>query len=136
MIDLIKNILDVAKALLGMSDQFRAIEQKRRADLATLFENISACLATVSSEIRIGNIPHGKCEELITYSEALPELISKELGETKANELGDTLRSAYDVERMAMELREISEKEPHLKYIEEASGKFRALANIVRVGSD
>jgi len=134
MIDLAKNILDVAKALLGMSDQLRAAVRQRRADMANLFESISSCLATVSSEIRVGNVPHGKCGELITYSEALPGLIDKELGESKAKELGETLRSAYNVECMAMELSEVAEKEPHLKEIEEASGKFRALANILRVG--
>lgn len=135
MIELIKNILSVAKTLLGMSDQLRAAKQERREKMADLFEKISSCLATVSGEIRVGGIPHGACGELITYSEALPNLIASEVGEKKANDLGKTLRSAYNVERLAMELKNISKKEPHLRKLEEASGKFKALANLTRVNN-
>ncbi len=134
MIGLAKNILDVAKILLGLSDQLRAAEKQRRLEMANLFESISSCLANVSGEIRVGNIPHGSCSELITYSEALPGFTDKELGDAKARELAETLRSAYNVEQMAMDLHEKSDKEPYLKEIEEASGKFSALANILRVG--
>ena len=40
-------------------------------------------------------------------------------------------------ERVAMELHQVehaAQKEPYLAEIEEASGKFRALANLVRLG--
>lgn len=132
MLDIIGNILGVVKSLLGMSDQLRAAQHQRRADMATLFEKISTCLATVSSEIRMGNVPHGRCNELITYAQELPAVISKEVGDAKATELGITLHSSYNVEQLAVELKNASDKEPHLKQIEEASGKFQALANIVR----
>ena len=69
--------------------------------------------------------------------EELPALVEKELGTEKANELGDMLHSAYNVEAVAMGLQEVedaAEKEPHLAKIEEAAGKFMALANLVRAG--
>lgn len=137
MLDIFKTILDVAKSLLGISDQLRNAEGERRKDMAHLFEQISNCLVAVSTEIRTGGIPHGRCQELQQYAEALPTLLKKDLGESRAQELGDTLFSAYNVESVAMNLQKVAddqEKEPYLAQIEEASGKFRALANLVRIG--
>ena len=137
MLDIFKIILDVSKSLLGMSDQLRAADRKRREDMSDLFQKISTCLAAVSTEIRTGGVPHGRCAELEQYALALPGLISKELGHEKAEELGETLHSAYNVESVAMNLQQVhdvEEKEPYLAQIEEASGKFQALSNLIRVG--
>jgi len=137
MLDIFKTILDVAKSLLGISDQLRNADRQRRAEMAKLFEQISDTLVAVSAEIRTGGIPHGRCGELQQYSAALPALLKDDLGESRAQELGDTLLSAYNVESVAMNLQKVvddQEKEPYLAQLEEASGKFRALANLVRVG--
>lgn len=134
MFELGRTILEVVKTLLGVSDKLKTAKSERRNNMATLFENISAYLAAVSSEIRSGKIPHGRCGELRTYAAGLPQVVSEELGKAKAAELGRHLRSAYDVERLAMELHLEQDKEKYLQQIEEASGKFRALGNIVRVG--
>ena len=77
MLDIFKTILDVAKSLLGMSDQLRNAERERRKDMSHLFEQISNCLVAVSTEIRTGGIPHGRCQELQQYAEALPTLLKR-----------------------------------------------------------
>jgi hypothetical protein len=130
--DIIKNILAVAKALLGLTDQLRAADSQRRNSIADLFEHISDTLSQVSSEIRLGHVPHGKCSELITYADALPGTIAGQVGDQKADELGKTLHSGYNVELLAMQLEDKSDKEPYLQALEEASGKFRALAYLMR----
>ena len=129
---LVTSILGVAKSLLGLSDKLRAADESRKARTATLFSSISDCLASISSEIRSGNVPHGRCAELITYAEQLPGLVEADVGHEKATELGRSLHSAYDVEGLAASLDTEADKEPYLQKIEEASGKFRALANIIR----
>lgn len=137
MLDIFKTILDVAKSLVGMSDQLRNADRQRRNDMSALFEQISRCLEGVSTEIRAGRVPHGCCGELQQYAQALPALVQNELGDTRAKDLGNTLKSAYNVESVAMNLQQVEdaqEKEPYLTQIEEASGQFRALANLVRVG--
>ena len=137
MIDIFKTILDVAGSLLGVADKLRGAERQRRADMATLSESISDCLAAVATEIRAGGVPHGRCGELDEYARALPALIADEVGELRARELGDTLRSAYNVESVAMNLQrpaDTTEKARQLAQIEEAGGKFRALANLLRAG--
>jgi len=129
---LVGNILGVAKALLELAGRLTAAGQNRKEKTATLFENISGCLAEVSSEIRRGDVPYGRCHELMTYAQELPDLIRAEVGDEKADELGRTLYSAHDVEAVAMGLIGVQNKEPCLSVIEEASGKFRAIANMVR----
>jgi hypothetical protein len=132
MLDLFRTILELAKSLFGLSDQLRAADHQRKKEIADLFDSISSCLATVSSEIRMGKIPHGRCGELMTYADELPGIIRAEVGNAKADELGKKLRSAYNVEGAALELKDVSDKEPYLQEIEEASGKFQALANMIR----
>jgi len=134
MLDITKNILDVARFLFGLNDQLKATERQRRADMAALFEDISNCLTATSGGIRAGAIPHGRCAELITYAQALPGVIYQEVGEARARELGDMLHSAYAVEQLAMRIAQSTDKESYLAQLEEASGKFRALANLIRVG--
>ncbi len=127
-----KNILGVATALLGLSDKLIEARGKRRAAIADLFERISNTLLTVSGEIRRGKQPDGACSAIITYANELPKTISKEVGDKKANELAQTLHSNYRVEQFAVGLRKKADKERYLKQIDEASGKFRALAYLVR----
>jgi hypothetical protein len=134
MLDLAKNILDVVKSLLGLSDQLKAAERQRREGMAMLFESIGSCLAATSAEIRAGGIPHGRCGELISYAETLPGVIDREVGRARAEQLGRTLHSAYGVERLALAIGEIPDREPYVAQLEEAAGKFLALANVVRFG--
>ncbi len=137
MFDIFKTILDVSKSLLGLKDQLRTADKERRGDMSQLFTNISDCLTAVSTDIRNGGIPHGRCGELQLYAQELPDKVRKELGDEKAMDLGEMLFHAYNVESVAMNLHQLenaSEKEPYLAQIEEASGKFRALANLVKAG--
>lgn len=129
-----RNIIGVATSLFGLLGKLRGARVERRVAMAGLFEKISDCLAAVSGEIRAGNVPHGRCGELITYAQELPAAIESEVGRPKADELGGTLHSAYNVEQLANDISRVSDKEPYLKEIEEAAGKFRALAHVVRAG--
>jgi hypothetical protein len=127
-----ENLVEAAKLVIGVLDKLRAAKREHKNDIANLFEEISACLATVSSEIRMGNVPSGKCGQIITYAEELPKLIKKDVGKAKAEQIGKTLHSAYNVEQLAMTIHKLADKESYLRSIEEASGKFQAFANILR----
>jgi hypothetical protein len=136
MFDIFKTILDVAKSLLGLSDQLRSADRQRREAMSGLFSSISDCLVDVSTEIRAGRIPHGRCAEIEQYAQDLPGKIRNEVPD-RADELGQLLQSAYHVEIVAMNLHQLeqdADKEPYLAQIEEAAGKFRALANLIKAG--
>jgi hypothetical protein len=134
-LDDFKSLHEVSRSLSREAEQLRRAERDRRMDMAQLFEQISDCLTAVSSEIRAGRVPHGKCRELFSYAQRLPDKIRKELGDEEAERLGSMLLSAYNVEGVAVRLPDVlAEKEPYLKEIDEAAGEFQALANLVRVG--
>ena len=84
--------------------------------------------------IRKGEIAHGRCADLLTYAQELPCRIDRELGPQRADELGLPLAEAHTVEKLASELRNLLDKKPYLATLEEASGKLRALPNLVRAG--
>ena len=134
-LDEFKRIHEVAHLLAQESHQLRHAEQQRRIDMGELFERISGCLTAVSSEIRQGRVPHGRCSELFEYAEALPDKIRKELGDDKADQLGRTLLSAHNVELVAAKLHQglQAERGRCLAEIDQASGKFQALANLVKL---
>jgi hypothetical protein len=70
---------------------------------------------------------------LIGFAEHLPKLLKSTVGNKRARELGEQLHAAYNVEQLAMKLDRIKNKEPYLAKLEEAGGKFRAVAQILRV---
>jgi len=129
---IVKSIWGVAQTLFGFVAALKSSKADRRARMATLFEQISDCLIVVSAEIRLGNVPHGKCAEMDTYAAELPGVIKDEVGQAKADELGTLLHSSHTVEQLAVGITQLADKEPCLREIEEAAGKFRALAHIVR----
>jgi len=134
-LDDFKVLHEVSRSLSRESERLHKAERVRRMDMARLFEHISGCLGAVSDEIRAGRVPHGKCSELFAYAQRLPDKIRKELGDEEAERLGSMLRSAFNVEGVAMRLLNVpADKEPYLKEVDEAAGEFRALANLVSVG--
>jgi hypothetical protein len=127
--------LEVATSLLALSDRLKGGEIPRRVAMALLFDNISDCLAALSSEMRKGRIPaHVQCARLITYAQSLPESICKEVGEADADMLGNTLTSGYNFERLIAET-SADVDEAALAQLEEACGKFRALAHCLDIES-
>lgn len=131
---MIDAIVGVARVLMGLASKLAEGNQARRERMADFFISISDCLAAVSSELRQRRTPHGKCAEMRQYAEALERMVADEVGAPKARELATDLMSAYQVERLSADLRHAASAEVNLDLIDEASGKFRALANMVRVG--
>jgi hypothetical protein len=130
-----KNVFGVARSLSRESARLQRAERARRMEMGSLFEQIGSCLAAVADAIRADVEPHGRCRELFTYAQRLPNTVRKELGDDEAERLGRLLLSAFDVEGLALRLQNVSkEKGVYLREIDEAAGEFQALANLVRLG--
>jgi hypothetical protein len=135
MTPVIKSALEVATSLLALSDRLKAGDPSCRMSMFLLFENISDCLAALSSAIRNRDVPaHVQCARLITDAKSLPQVICKEVGEADAETLGKSVTSGYDFERLVAET-SIAIDETDLAQLEEASGKFRALAHCLDIES-
>ena len=131
--EIVEGIRDVAKGILEIIPKLQSARRDRRLRIAVLMEQVSDCLVEVSAEIRTGRHPHGQCGQLIGFADQLPKMLGGTLGRRRAKALGEQMHSSYNVERLAMRLERIKNKEPYLAKLEEASGKFRAVAQVLRV---
>jgi hypothetical protein len=129
---LIDEILNVAKELWAIKEPFGKAKEKRRAELATYFEHISKCLEEAAKVLRAGDIPHGKCGEMLGYANTFTRTIKGVISEQEAEDFAKRLGAAHGIEYAVQEIADARAKESQIGKIEEASGVFRALANSIR----
>jgi len=129
---MIDKILSVAKALFSFRGEFQKAKREKRDRIADLFEKISNCVKDVYSELKSDEVPHGKCAEMLTYANMLTDTVKDEIGEERAEELAKDLIEAHEVEVLLWQLHNVPDKDLQLSKLDEASGVFMALANIVR----
>jgi len=130
---IVGGIREVAKGIIELIPKLRAARREKRLRIADLMEQISESLVEVSAEIRSGNQPHGQCGQILGYAEQLPRVLKSVVGNTRAEALGEQLNASHAVEILAMRMERIKNKEPYLAKLEEAGGKFRAVAHMLRV---
>lgn len=137
---MIEEILKVAKELWAIKGSFSKAKRERRERLATYFEHISKCLEETAKALRAGNIPHGRCGEMLGYANTFTETVKGVISEKEARDYAQRLGAAHDIEYALMQreremMDEIADplyRESQLGKMEEASGVFQALANSIR----
>lgn len=125
------NILNLAKFLLGLVDEIRKVDLARREKIAHLLESIRISLVAASEDIRNDKSPHGVCSEIDRYAASLADVIRVEMGSEHADELEHALSYVCVGKRLALPLVSEQDKAFCLTVLDEASGKFRALVNIL-----
>lgn len=134
MIGIIKDIIDVAKALFGVKESLSKADKQERDKMADYFQAVSVCLAATYEKLSEDEVPHGRCAELAQYAESLPKVVEGFIENSKANELSNMLARSHAVEGLWEELNVSPSKKKQLPTIAEASGIFLALSNTVRAG--
>ncbi len=129
---MIDKILSVANALFSFSGAFQTARREKRDRIADLFDNISKCIAEISTELKSDNVPHGKCAEMLTYANMLTEAVKDEIGKDTAEKLAQDLIDSHEVELLLGQLHDAPDRDNQLRKLDEASGVFMALANIIR----
>lgn len=153
MTNLIDLLLSIARSVTENIREAKKGSRERNDRLATLFDKISKCLESTSSEIRSGHIPYEQCQELGYYLQALPRAIGNRLEKEKTAALMKYLRNAEFAplgwiafqERMHNDLMPKSKpekvlpkalfrkkREEQARRVAEAAGVFRGAANILR----
>ena len=134
MVNIIKDIIDVAKALFGLKESLAKANKEKREEMANYFSSISTCLAETYEKLSDNIIPHGRCAELLTYAESLHDTVGNFISDQKANELSQLLARSHSVEGLWEEFNANPEKRNELHLIAEASGIFLALSNSIHAG--
>lgn len=130
---MIGDILEIARTLFGLGEKFTKARAERRARIADYFGAISQTISKVSESLKENEVPHGKCAEMATYADLLPETIGDVIGSEKAKELSTRLKDAHEVEMLLYDLHNAPDRDQELAQLDEAAGLFKALANSIRV---
>jgi hypothetical protein len=131
---IIKDIIDVAKALFDLRHSLAKAPKNRREQMADYFHTVSLCLAATYEDLASNVVPQGRCGELSSYADSLPYVVEGLIEKSKAEELSYFLKKAPCVESMWEQFNANPEKIKELPVIAEASGIFLALSNSVRAG--
>ena len=129
---MIGDILEVARTLFGLGEKLAKVRTERRARIADFFDAISQTIGKVSESLKQNEVPHGKCAEMATYADLLPETVGDAIGSEKAKELSKRLKDAHEVEALLYDLHNAPDRNQRLAQLDEAVGLFRALANSIR----
>lgn len=125
------NILHLAKSLLGLADTLRKFDREQREGIAQLFENTRESLSAFAEEITNDRLSHGVCEQLLGSAKSLVEFIRTELEYEHADELERFVQYTCNGNALQLVLSSEQNKISSLTMIDEATGKFRALVNIL-----
>jgi hypothetical protein len=126
--EIIETLLKVAKQLFGLKSELMLAKKERKATIATYLENVAITITEVAIELRLGNVPHGKCAEMGGHTELLQETIGDLIDKKKLEDLTSYLKTAVEVESIAIELDKAKDSEKEIAKLDEAAGWFRALA--------
>ena len=132
---IIETILNVGQKLFGLRNELAKAHQTRKQLVSEYLASIAQSVEEVSASLKQKIYPHGKCQEILTYSQKMEEAIGDLIGQVEAKSLGKQLGEVYEVERLYGELESDTEENKlgKLYLLDQAAGLFRATAAFVRV---
>ena len=132
---IVETLFDVGQKLFGLKIELAKARQNRKQQVAEFLAAIAQTIEDANAELRQGNYPHGKCQELFVHSQHMEAAIGDLVGQALAQALGAQLAEVYEIERLHAELGADTEVERQrkLSVLDQAAGQFRATAAFVRV---
>jgi exonuclease VII small subunit len=141
---MVGDLLNFAKSLLGLKADLDKTALERRQRVGSYLDKVTDCLEQIIKKFREGTESYSQCSELDEYLNSLVEIVGKEVGEDKLKRYEKRLASAAYVRGQASSafLQESSlssvgggtkSQEAELRVLEDAVGRFKALANSLRV---
>ncbi len=132
---IVETLFDVGQKIFGLKIELAKARQNRKQQVAEFLAAIAQTIEEANAELRQGNYPHGKCQELFVHSQHMEAAIGDLVGAQLAHELGKQLAEVYEIERLHAELRADTdaERQRKLSVLDQAAGQFRATAAFVRV---
>lgn len=87
----IGDIFTVASGIDQKRDRLLTARRDTRDRTANLFDTIAATLDRVVEDLKRDEVPHGACQQMAAYAQALPDAIRDELGAEEAERMGRLL---------------------------------------------
>jgi hypothetical protein len=136
-LDIIKAIIDVAKNMLGMKTELEKAKRNRRDRVSAYFSDIGKLIEEVSASLKLKQYPHGSCAQLETLASLMPKTLEGLLPEEVIRENYHKLCEVRKIEMLFGQISHLKESEipSKLVQLDEAAGKFKALAAHLKVTS-
>ena len=132
--DIEKN-LEVARTVLAASLLAPPLDAQRKADIVDYYRGIALTLSEAAAVLRQGQIPHGKCGEMLGHAQMLVATIGDVIGQAQAVALAEKLLDSCRVEAFGHQFMNLPPAERDAKFgeLDEAAGYFRAAADALRL---
>ena len=128
---IIMDFWNIGKDLFDVSDKFKEAEKDRKEAASKLFNAIGDVLKDTYEKLLHQTYPAGNCQQLLLYGHQLYDKTKDVIGEEKAHELAEKILAAHKVEQLYHELENTNTSQSDLEILDEASGFFKATANII-----
>jgi hypothetical protein len=130
---IVKDLWDIGQDLFGMSDKFKQAKKEKREAAANLFSLIGDVLSDTYEKLSHKIYPAGNCQQLLIYGTELYDKTKDIIGDQKARQLSEKIVAAHKVEQLYHELQNTNLSQQELIFLDEASGFFKATANLMLV---
>ena len=131
--EIILGLLSLGKDLFDLLDKFKQAKKEKKEEASHLFNAIADVLKDTFEKLSNKVYPAGNCQQLLMYGRELYDKTKDIVGEQKAHELAEKIVASHKVESLFHELQNINMPEKELEKLDEASGYFRATANLIKV---
>ena len=85
---IVETLFDVGQKLFGLKIELAKARQNRKQQVAEFLAAIAQTIEDANAELRQGNYPHGKCQELFVHSQHMEAAIGDLVGQALAQALG------------------------------------------------
>lgn len=132
---IIEAIFSVGQKLFGLRAELSKARHDRKEIVADFIASIAQSIEEASAQLKQGNYPHGKCQELLAHSQHMEAAIGDLIGTHQAIDLASQLAEVHEVERLHAELGANNDidRQRKLSVLDQAAGEFRATAAFVKV---
>ena len=119
--------------LVGASTKdLESASRARRKEIVKYLDEIYQLLIDAHTVLKQGEIPHGKCAEILEAGERLIKTIGDAVDKDDITALQEQLSTAYRVEYLLVDISDPHERTLTLAELERASGTFRAIARALQ----
>ncbi len=129
---MIKDLWDITQGLLGLKDSFANAKRERKDRIAEYFLIIGNIIQEAADIFKIGDIPHGKCQQMLDHAVYFDDVVGDTIEPDKAQEFQNKLIASHEVEMLASEILGQDGSEKKIAELEKISGSFLSLSSAIK----
>ena len=127
--------LSVAQELTVFKNELKKSRRDRRARISHYLREMGTSISGVSSVLRQGNVPKGKCSEFGTNADLLADVLYETVGdamfEGELIDLANVMKPARGAKKLYNEMKKSASSEAEIEKLDKAAVLFRKLSKSI-----